>query len=184
MSSSLARAKLCYEGAVPETLILILFVALLILALGLPLLVGPDSLVPDIVALGILTAVVLGFAWGTGAWWIFLPILALGALLVWLERGDDRQVPENGSGGGNGWSNRTALRFRLWRGANFLQLALIACVLAIGATGFGLTAVKPMIAWMVVTMVAAAAFRFSFYRACRQERRTLAGSAEAMETVA
>jgi len=167
-----------------ETLVLILIVALLTLALGLPLLVGPDSLVPDIVPLVILTMAVPGSAWGTGAWWIFLPILALGAFLVWLERGDGRHVPENGSGGANGWSNRTALRFRLWRGANFLQLALIACVLAISATGFGLTAVRPMIGWMVVTMVAAAAFRFSFQRACRRERSIPAGEAEAMETAA
>ncbi len=179
-----AGAKLCYKDAVPETLILILFVALLILALGLPLLVGPDSLVPDIVAFGILTVVVLGFAWGTGAWWILLPILALVAFVVWLERGGDRQAPENGSGGGNGWTSRTTLRFRLWRAANRLQLALIACVLAFSATGFALTAVMPLIAWMVVAMVAAAAFRFSFYRACRHDRRTLAGAAEAMETVA
>lgn len=168
----------------PETLILILFIALLTLALGLPLLVGPDSLVPDIVSLGILTVVVLGFAWGTGAWWILLPILALVAFVAGLERCGDRQAPQNGSAGRIGWTNRTTLCFRLWRAANRLQLALIACVLAFSATGFGLTAVTPMIAWMVVTMAAAAAFRFSFYCACRHDRRTLAGGAEAIETVA
>lgn len=168
----------------PETFILVIFIALLTLALGLPLLVKPDSLVPDIFALGILTVVALGFAWGMGAWWILLPILALVAFVVWLDRSGDRQAPENGSGGGNGWSTRTTLRFRLWRAANRLQLALIACVLAFSATGFGLTAVTPMIAWLVVTMVAAAAFRFSFYRACRHDRRALGGGAGAMETVA
>ena len=57
-------------------------------------------------------------------------------------------------------------------------------MLAFTATGFALTAVGPIIALMVVTMAAAVAFRFSFYRACCHKRRTLAGGDKAGGQVA
>ena len=166
-----------------ETLILVLCVALLTLSLGLPLLVKPDSLVPDMVAFGILAAVVLAFAWGTGAYWIILPILAVIAFVAWLDgerqsgpaapagKSGSRQAPEGGPGdSGTGPSDRTRLRLRLWRAANGLQLALLAGVVVLIATGIG---GRPfdLVPWLMVAMVATAAFRFSFYRSCRRDER-------------
>jgi hypothetical protein len=162
---------------VPDALILIPVVALIIVALGLPLLVRQNSLVPDSVGFGILSLVVLGCAWGMGAWWIFVPILAIVGFVIWLDRGS-RRSPEDGSDGG------ATLRLRLWRAAQRLQLVLMVCGLALFATGFGLRAAEPVIAWGVVMWVAAAAFRFSFCRACRHDSRTRSDAPEAMEPVA
>lgn len=165
-----------------ETLILIFCVALLILSLGLPLLVKPDSPIPDITAFGILTFVVLAFVWATGAYWILFPILVLSAFVAWLDRegqggpvtpaGKDgsRQTPEGSRGdGGTGLSDRTKLRLRLWRAANRLQLVLLAGMVALIATGIGMRSVN-LVPWIVVTIVATAAFRFSFHRACRRDQ--------------
>ena len=161
----------------PDALILIPIVLLIIVALGLPLLVRRDSLVPDIVALGILTVFVLGCAWGMGAWWIFVPIFAIVGFVAWLDRGGGLALDDRSGGG-------TTLRLRLWRAAQRLQLLLMVCALLLGATGFGLRAIQPVIAWGVVMWVAAAAFRFSFYRASRRSGRTGPEEAEAAEQAA
>lgn len=175
------------------TLILILCMALLTLSLGLPLLVKPDSPIPDMIAFGVLTFIVLAFVWGTGAYWIILPILALVAFVAWLDRegqsgpvapagkGGSRQTSEGSRGdGGTGLSARTRLRFRLWRAANRLQLAVLVGVVALIATGIGMRSVD-LVPWMVITMVATAAFRFSFYRSCQRDQRALAGETGLME---
>lgn len=177
-----------------ETLILIFCVAPPILLLGLPLLVRPDSPIPDLIAFGILTLFVLACVGGTGAYWIILPILAVIAFVAWLDgegqsgpaapagKGGSRQTPE-GSGGdaGTGLSDRTELRFRLWRAANRLQFALVAGVVVLIATGFGIRTVVNLVPWMMVMMVATAAFRFSFYRSCQRDERALAGETRLVE---
>lgn len=161
---------------VPGALILILCMVLLTLVLGLPLLLKPDSLVPDIIAFGILGVAVLAFVWGTGAYWIAIPILALVAFVAWLDR-EGQNVPatlsnegedgrRDGPGGGaTGANRRTGLPLRLWRTALVVQTALVACALILPAAGF-IGFVELILPWMVITMVAMAAFRYSFYRSC------------------
>lgn len=162
-----------------ETLILIFCLALLTLLLGLPLLLKPDSPIPDMIGFGILTLVVLAFVWSTGAYWIILPILAVVAFVAWLER-EGQGGPEGGGGGGTALSDRTRRRLRLWRAANLLQLALLAGVVALIVSGIGTRAVD-LVPWMLVTMVATAALRFSFYRSCRRDHRALAGETRRVE---
>jgi hypothetical protein len=156
-----------------EMLILILCMALLILLLGLPLLVRPDSPIPDMIGFGILTFLVLAFVWSSGAYWIILPILALVGFVAWLDR-EGKSGPESCGGGECGLSDRTKLRLRLWRAAIGLQFALLVGVVAQIATGIGMRSMD-LVPWMLVTMVATVAFRFSFYRSCRRDQRALAG---------
>ena len=175
----------------PDVLILIFCVTLLILALGLPLLLKRDSLVPDIIAFGILAVVVLVYVLVTGAYWITLPILALLAFVAWLDRGGQNAPETLGNGGDNrggaplgggasGANDRTQLRLRLWRTANRLQAVLVACVLIFAAAGFT-RSIELIVPWIVIVMVAMAAFRFSFYRSCRREQLALAGETGARE---
>jgi len=161
-----------------ETLILIFCLALLTLLLGLPLLLKPDSPIPDMIGFGILTLVVLAFVWSSGAYWIILPILAVAAFVAWLER--EGKGGLEGGGGGTGLSDRTRRRLRLWRAANLLQFVLLVAVVVLLATGIGMRS-KDLVPWMLVTMVATAAFRFSFYRSCRRDHRALAGETRRVE---
>jgi hypothetical protein len=174
---------------VPDLLILIVCVALLTLALGLPLLLKRDSLVPDIIAFGILAVAVVAFIWATGAYWIIFPILALIAFVAWLDRGGQNRPTTLGNeggnrrrdalgGGGSGANGRTQLRLRLWRAAIRVQLALVACVLILPAAGF-MWSVGLIVPWMVIVAVAMGAFRFSFFRSCRRDELVLAGEAGA-----
>lgn len=163
---------------VPDVLILIACVVVLTLLLGLPLLLKPDSPIPDIIGFGILAAFVLFYVWSMGDWWIILPILAVLALMAWLDREGQEARPERETG----MSDRTRLRFRLWRAAHYVQLALIAFVLISFATGFAATALRPIVSCMVIMMVAGAAFRFSCVRSARRDRRVLAGAAGPVET--
>jgi len=174
---------------VPDVLILIVCVALLTLALGLPLLLKPDSLVPDIIAFGILAVAVLAFIWVMGAYWITLPILALVAFVAWLDRGEQSRPATLGDEGGNrgrdalgggatAANGRTQLRLRLWRAAILVQMALVACVVILPAAGF-MRSIELIVPWMVIVTVAMVAFRFSFFRSCRRNQRAAAGEAGA-----
>ncbi len=55
---------------------------LLLVVLGLPLLLEPDSPVPDLIGFFILAAMIGVCSWGMGAWWILVPVAALVALAV------------------------------------------------------------------------------------------------------
>ena len=152
-------------------LILIVCVLLPILAFGLPLLLPPDSPIPDLVGAAVLTALVLVFIWGTGAYWILLPILVVLAGVAWLERPAAEATRDVGVSDGSGMTGPTRLRFRLWRTANRLGMALPAGLLLSLATGLGAAAAPLIVPWIPITLVAAAAFRFSFYRSCRRDER-------------
>jgi hypothetical protein len=174
---------------VPDVLILIVCVALLTLALGLPLLLKPDSLIPDIIASGILAVAVLTFVWGTGAYWITFPIFALVAFVAWLDRGGQNWPRTLASGGGDrraealgagvaGTNGRTQFRFGLWRTAIRVQMAMGACVVILLAAGF-MRSLELIVPWMVIVGVAMVVFRFSFFRSCRRDELVLAGEAGA-----
>jgi hypothetical protein len=122
---------------VPELAILMLCVVLLTFLLGIPLLLKPDSLIPDIISFGILSVVVMAFIWSSGDYWIVLPILAVMAFVAWLDR-DGQATPVGKSAapqpaegrrgeGAARVSDRTRLRLRLWRVANHLGLAVWSC---------------------------------------------------------
>jgi hypothetical protein len=166
------RADHAKHALVTDVLILILCVVVLALSLGLPFLLKPDSLIPDIAGVGLLTVMVVGFAWVMEVWWICLPVLAIIAFVAWLDRKGGWSAAE-----GRGEVGRTQLRFQLWRAANGLLLILGVCVLALFATGSGL--VRLMVPWIPVFVVASFAFRFSFYRSCRQDARDLPKAGEA-----
>jgi hypothetical protein len=152
-------------------LLLIACMVLLVFLLGLPLLLRPDSPVPDIVALGLLAVIVLAFAWGTGAWWILLPILALAALLAWLDRRDETALRDAGPDGGEERSRRTLSRFRLWRAAHHVQFALIVSVFVLPAVGAGKAIGTAIVPCMVIALAMGALFRFAFVRSCRRDER-------------
>jgi hypothetical protein len=176
---------------VPDVLILIVCMVLLTLTLGLPLLLKPDSLLPDIVAFAILAVAILAFIWSTGAYWITFPILSLMALVIWLDRegqhkpttlSDDAENPRHdtvvyGAAGTNG---RTQLRLRLWRAANRVQMALVASVVILLAAGFT-RSLELIVPWMVIVTVAMVAFRFSFLRSRRRDQSNLVGEAGGTE---
>ncbi|HEV7661500.1 MAG TPA: hypothetical protein VGO55_16800 [Allosphingosinicella sp.] len=151
----------------PEIPILVLGVIFLTLALGLPLLLKPDSALPDMIGLAILAVLVLAYVWSSGAYWTLLPILAVPAFLAWLDR----------AGGETGAGDRTLLRFRLWRAANRLQLALIAGVLVLLAAGSGFDTLGLVVPWILVALVATAGLRHSFNRSARRDGCAPAGEA-------
>ena len=157
---SAREAKPCYAGSVTELLILIAGVALLILALGLPLLLRKDSLVPDMIGLGVLAVAILAYVWTFGIWWTLLPVVAIFALVAWMDRkGGEKPHPETGM------SDRTRLRFRLWAAANGLSIIPLALVILAMATRIGAGSVKEVLLPMLLVMLAASsAFRFSYNR--------------------
>ena len=176
----------------PDVLILIVCVTLLALALGLPLLLKPDSLIPDIIAFAIVAAAVLAFVLGTGAYWITVPISALVAFAAWLERGGRNWPRTLADGGVNrraegpgagvaGTNGRTRFRFGLWRAAIRVQMAIGACVVILLATGLT-RFLELIVPWMAIVGVAMVVFRFSFFRSCRRDELDLAGEAGATES--
>ena len=149
-----------------SALILFACMVLLVFVLGLPLLLRPDSPIPDIIAFCLLVAMVAAFIWGTGAWWILLPILALVALTVRLDRpAPAADLPEAGAG----MSRPVRLRFRLWRWAIGASFALTISVFVLPAVGQGRAVTGVVVPLMMVAMTAMALFRFAFTRACRRE---------------
>lgn len=152
-------------------LTLIACMVLLVLALGLPLLVGPDSPVPDIIAFIILAAMVAAGVWSTGAWWILLPILALVALVVRMDR-EGRDAPVDHAAAGRArMSTRTRLRFRLWCAANLATPALIASIFILPSGSAG-AIVLPC---LMIAMAAMILFRFSFCRSARRNEDAMFG---------
>jgi hypothetical protein len=155
-----------------QVLILIFCVALLVLLLGLPLLLPEGSPVPDMLAFGLLSIAVLAFVWSTGAYWTLLPIAAIAALVAWLDRERGELPREFSPGGGSGVSDRTRLRLRLWRAANRLMMVLLAGIAIALAAGLSATTINDFVTpWILVALVAGAAFRFSYYRSCRRDGR-------------
>ena len=151
------------EPGMIEVLILIAVVTLLTLTLGLPLLLRPDSLVPDLIAFGLLAVYVAFAIWASGAWWILLPILALAA---WVVRFDDAgpAAPADPGPDARGMSARTRLRLRLWRIARFAFLVPVAAFFFLPPGN-----ANNVLACMTVALVAAQLFRFSFYRAWQRD---------------
>lgn len=157
----------------PDVLILIL-IAIVIpmtLLLGLPLLLRPDSRIPDMIGFGLLAVFVGISVWATGAWWILLPILALASWLVWLdERG--QQAPAAPTAPDRaGWNARARLRFRLWCTANAATPVLVVSLFFLPA-GSVTSIVLP---GLMIAMAASSVFRFSFYRAARRDPDALRG---------
>jgi hypothetical protein len=151
------------EAGMTEVLILIAVVTLLTLALGLPLLLKPDSLIPDLIVFVLLAAYVAFAIWASGAWWVLLPILALAA---WVVRFDDAgpAAPADPFLDARGMSARTRLRFRLWRIAKLAILVPIAAFFFLPPGN-----ASTILACMTVALVAAQLFRFSFYRAWQRD---------------
>lgn len=161
MQGQAAReTKLCYARSVTEVLILIAGATLLTLSLGLPLLLRTDSLVPDMIGLGALAIAVLAYVWSFGIWWTLLPVLAIFALVAWMDRkGEEEPYSETGMG------NRTRLRFRLWAAANALAIIPLGLVVLALATGVGAESVEDvLLPLLLVMLVASSAFRFSYNR--------------------
>jgi hypothetical protein len=152
---------------VPQVLILIAGAVLLTLVLGLPLLLRKDSLIPDMIGLVILGVVVLGFVWLTGLWWTLVPVLAIAALVAWMD-GKPEETPHPQTG----MSERTRARFRLWQASNWLNFILFGLIILAMATGggggSGMRVVPPL---LLVMLVASSAFRFSYNRSIRSEPR-------------
>ena len=153
--------------------LMILFglMVLLVVALGLPLLLGPDSRAPAILSFGILAAFVAVTIWFTDGWWILLPIAAL---IVWVVRWDGKArgapapyEPVTRSG----MSAATRLRFRLWCTANLAVPMLIAALFMLPA-GSAVAVVLPGIA---IAMTAMTLFRFSFYRSALRDYEAAPG---------
>jgi hypothetical protein len=160
---------------VPELLILIVVIVLLTLMLGLPLLLKPESRIPDYLTCGLLGLIVLGFAWSTGDWWVLIPVLAIAAFIAWLDKGERKpSAPPDG----RGMSSAVRLRFRLWRSAHYAGLALIVGVLTLMATGTRLVPIDALAGGLLVSMTASFAFRFSLNNALAHDRRVRAGVAE------
>ena len=147
-----------------ELLILFVLMALLIVVLGLPLLLGSDSLVPDYLGFGIVALAVGWFVWD-GLWWILPPIAALVALVVRLDKGGGDAPAEPASPERSGWSARTRLRFRLWCAASLAVPLLIACFFLL-PDGTGVWVAIP---GLVIAMAAMSLFRFSFVRSARRD---------------
>jgi L-asparagine transporter-like permease len=153
-----------------EVLILMLGVTVLTLLLGLPLLPPKESLIPDMIGLGILTVAVLAFVWRTGIWWVLLPVLALAALVAWMDRADhDASLERSAS------ANRTRLRFQLVRASNRLTLVvlvvLVIDLIAMATEVRGAIILELIVPWLLVTMVATALFRLSYSRAWDRDMR-------------
>ncbi len=149
---------------VPELWIMIAIVLLMPLMLGLPLLLKPDSPIPDRLGFGLLAVMLLFCMWSLGLWWVLLPILALVALVAWLDR--EGPAPKGAAAAGDGprLGARLRLRLRLWGAARLASLALIVSLFFLPA-GSASTIVLP---GLMIGMAATTLFRFSFARALRR----------------
>ncbi len=152
-----------------DVLILIVCIALLTLALGLPLLFRPDSELPDMLCLGFFALIVLYFAWSKGDWWILLPCAAFVALVLWMDRDrPDLPLPDP-SPGRYGMSERTWLRFQLWRWANRVGSALVYGSIILLLMDWRVISLGLAVNLLLISLVASNLFRVSFYRSVRRD---------------
>ncbi len=147
---------------------------LAVLWLGLPLLLKPGSWIPDIIGVAVMAAVIGFVIWSSGNWWILLPVLALVALVVWMDRRDaaltDRRPFE-----GRNLSRQSLSRLRLWRNANRTGMALLAGIILLVATGSGRAIGNLIVPVLLISMLTTSAFGFAFSRsAARDEQARVA----------
>lgn len=147
-------------------LILIACMVLLVVVLGLPLLLGYDSPVPDYFGFGILAVAAAMITWGLGVWWTLIPIAALAVFVIWLDSGGQDAPAGPAPLDHRGWSARTRLRFRLWIAANLAIPALIASPFVLPE---GSGSPELFFAGLVIAMTAMSLFRFSFCRSVRRD---------------
>jgi hypothetical protein len=146
-----------------ELLILSLLLVLLVLSLGLPLLLSPDSRAPAMISFCILTAFVAAIIWSTGAWWCLLPIAAL---IFWVVRLDANEAGAPVAAlDRRGRSAPTRLRLRLWGAASLAVPALFAALFFVP---FG-SAVTVVVPGMAIAMAAMTLFRYSFDRSALRD---------------
>ncbi len=158
----------------PGELILMIAIILLIpFALGLELLLRPGSPVPDYLGYGLWAAMILFCIWSQALWWVLLPILALIALFVWLDR--DRSGPREAPPAldGRGMSRRTRLRFRLGCASQLVLPVMIASLFILPA-GSLRNVFFPV---LLIAMTGMVLFRASFYRSWRRDALDRAGAA-------
>ncbi|HYD11591.1 MAG TPA: hypothetical protein VEC11_01960 [Allosphingosinicella sp.] len=146
--------------------LLILFagLGLLVVVLGLPLLLGSDSPVPDYIGFVILASMIALVVWGMGAWWLLAPIAFLVALTLWLDRAGGEAPVDPAALDERGWSARTRLRFRLWAAALLAPPLLIASLFILPEGSFSI-----VVPGLVIAMTAMSLFRFSFTRSIRRD---------------
>jgi hypothetical protein len=150
-----------------QVFLLFLSMALLGVALGLPLILESDSPGPGILTFGLMTAMVALFIWSANDWRILLPVLALVALTVRLERegpAQDARPERDGA-----MSRRTRLRFRLWRTAIYALGALLVSIPILFALDRAPAVFERVLPGIVIAMAAMTLFRFSFVRAARRD---------------
>lgn len=152
-------------------LLLVACMVLLVIVLGLPLLVGPDSPLPDIIGFVILAAMLGAGIWVTGNWWLILPILALVAMVVWLEWVDARTPTAAAMLDKRGMSARTRRRYWLWRVAVLAFLILFASLFVLPAGSAG----RFFIPGVMIAIAAMELFRFSYYRSWRGDAHAASG---------
>jgi hypothetical protein len=146
-----------------ELVILIICMGLLIAVLGLPLVLGSDSPIPDYLGFGIVALPVAWFVWG-GVWWILLPIAFLVALVIRMDKGGQQAPVDSAALDHRGWSGRTRLRFRLWCLALLGPPLLFASIFVLPEGSLAI-----VIPSMVVALAAMSLFRFSFYRSAMRD---------------
>lgn len=150
-------------------LILVVGMVLLVVVLGLPLLLDSDSPVPDYLGFGILAAMIALFIWTMGDWWIMVPILALVALTVRLDRKGRETPADPASLDRRGWSARTRLHLWLW-GAALLAIPALFASLFILPQGRAGPVVAPC---LMIAIVASTLFKFGFHRSVRRDHGAL-----------
>ena len=147
-----------------EVLLLIAVMVLLVGLLGLPLLVKPESRIPDYIGCGLMAVIVLGYAWSASAWWVLLPVAGVIALVLWLDR---RRIPDEPGVDGAG-RDRAQQRFLYLRLANRIGFLICLGAVVIFGSGARLVPVDVIIGCLLTSLVATTAFRLSYNNAVRR----------------
>lgn len=149
-------------------LVLIVCLALLVVVLGLPALLGSDSPGPDVIGFAILAVMVAAIVWLMGAWWVLAPIAALSAWVRWLDKtvgdapADFAALDEGGTSAG------TRTRGRRCAVAIIVAGALFAAIFVLPALA-GAAVLDVLIPCLVIALTAVGLFRFSYYRSVRRD---------------